>query len=84
MSGTAVVAVCAMAITIMAPGVALAYVGPGAGLSMIGSLIAVGGAVLFAIFGFLILPVRMLLKRRRARVVDGRQAPASEGSTQKG
>jgi membrane protein implicated in regulation of membrane protease activity len=69
---------------IMAPSVVVAYVGPGAGLGMIGSLIAVIGAVLVAIVGFLILPIRMLLKRRRARVVDRRQATASEGSTQEG
>jgi hypothetical protein len=46
----------------MAPGAALAYVGPGAGLSLIGSLIAVVGAVLVAVLGLLVLPVRMLLK----------------------
>jgi hypothetical protein len=69
---------------IMLPGAAVAYVGPGAGLGMIGSLIAVIGAVLVAILGFLILPVRMLLKRRRVRAVDGREAPASAGSTLEG
>jgi uncharacterized membrane protein len=69
---------------IMAPGSALAYVGPGAGLSLIGSLVAVVGAVLVAILGLLILPVRMLLKRRRNRAAAGREAPASAGSKQEG
>jgi hypothetical protein len=44
---------------------AAAYMGPGAGLGMIGSLLAVGGALLLAIIGIIVLPVRMMLKRRR-------------------
>lgn len=51
--------------TMLAAGPALAYLGPGAGLGMLGSLVAVIGAALLAIFGLLILPVRMLLKKRR-------------------
>ena len=46
---------------------ALAYLGPGAGLGMLGSLFAVIGAVLLAILGLLILPVRMMLKKRREK-----------------
>ena len=44
---------------------AAAYMGPGAGLGMLGSVVAVVGAVLVAVVGLLVLPVRMLLKRRR-------------------
>lgn len=44
---------------------ALAYMGPGAGLGMLGSLFALVGASLVALFGLLILPVRMLRKRLR-------------------
>ena len=44
---------------------ALAYMGPGAGLGMLGSLFALIGAGLLALFGLLILPVRMLMKRLR-------------------
>jgi len=44
---------------------AAAYMGPGAGLGMIGSLVAVIGAVLIALLGIVILPVRMILKKRR-------------------
>jgi hypothetical protein len=82
MSVHARLAILAAVGAIMAPGPALAYVGPGAGLSMIGSLIAVVGAVLVAMLGLLILPVRMLQKRRRARATDGREAPASAGRRQ--
>ena len=45
---------------------AAAYMGPGAGLGMIGSLLALAGAALVALFGLVILPVRMLMKRFRA------------------
>jgi hypothetical protein len=44
---------------------AFAYMGPGAGLGMIGSLVAVVGAVLVAVFGVLVLPIRILMKKRR-------------------
>ena len=49
----------------MASSSAAAYMGPGAGLGMIGSLLAVGGALLLALTGIIVLPVRMILKRRR-------------------
>jgi len=52
------------------PGHGLAYVGPGAGLGMIGSLIAVVVAVFVAILGLLILPFRLLMKRRKGRTDD--------------
>jgi hypothetical protein len=44
---------------------ALAYMGPGAGLGMLGSLVAVVGAVMIAVFGILVLPIRMIMKKRR-------------------
>jgi hypothetical protein len=50
---------------LLTAGPAAAYMGPGAGLGMIGSLVAVIGAVLIAVLGIVILPVRMILKKRR-------------------
>lgn len=44
---------------------ALAYMGPGAGLGMLGSLFALIGAALVGLFGLIVLPVRMVLKRVR-------------------
>ena len=44
---------------------ALAYMGPGAGLGMLGSLFALIGAALVGLFGLIILPVRMVMKRLR-------------------
>jgi hypothetical protein len=73
------VVVMVAAIMITAPQVAWAYVGPGAGLGMIGSLIAVLGAIVVALVGLVILPFRMLLKRRKARAGSG-QEPAAAGA----
>ena len=53
------------AVAMLAASPADAYMGPGAGLGMLGSLLAVGGALLLALTGIVVLPVRMLLKRRR-------------------
>ena len=50
---------------LLTAGPAAADMGPGAGLGMIGSLVAVIGAVLIALLGIVILPVRMILKKRR-------------------
>lgn len=44
---------------------ALAYMGPGAGLGMLGSLFALLGAALVGVFGLIVLPARMLIKRMR-------------------
>lgn len=49
---------------------AAAYIGPGAGLSAIGSLIALIGAIIVAIFGFLWYPLKRLLRKK--------QKPAAE------
>ena len=44
---------------------AQAYVGPGAGLSAIGSIIAFLGAILLLFVGFLWYPIKRFLKRKR-------------------
>lgn len=49
--------------TTMLPVTAYAYIGPGAGLSAIGSLLALIGAILLAILGFIWFPVKRLLKK---------------------
>ena len=43
----------------------LAYIGPGAGLSAIGSVLALVGAVLLMILGFVWYPVKRLLARSK-------------------
>lgn len=46
------------------PGAAHAYIGPGAGISAIGSLLALFAAVLLAIVGFVWYPVKRLRRKR--------------------
>jgi hypothetical protein len=55
-----------------------AYVGPGAGLSALGSLLALLAAVVVAIAGFLWYPIKRLLGKRRAaeKQVDSGSTPA--------
>lgn len=49
------------------PLVAHAYVGPGAGLGMLASLLAVVAAMLLSIVGLILWPWRMLRKRWQAK-----------------
>jgi hypothetical protein len=44
---------------------AFAYIGPGLGLSAFGSVIALTGAILLAIVGFVWYPVKRLLRKRK-------------------
>ena len=48
------------------PVATLAYIGPGAGLSAVGSLLALLGAVLLILVGFIWYPVRRMRRRRKA------------------
>jgi hypothetical protein len=50
---------------VMLPATAMAYVGPGAGLTLIGSAIALIVVVIVAIAGLIIWPVRVIQRRRR-------------------
>lgn len=43
----------------------VAYIGPGAGLSAIGSLLALVVALIVAIFGFLWYPIKRLMKKNK-------------------
>jgi uncharacterized membrane protein len=50
---------------------AQAYIGPGAGLSALGALAAVAAALVVALFGLVLFPIRMLMMSlRRARGAD--------------
>ncbi len=55
---SAIAAVC----LVLMPTTALAYTGPGAGLTAIGSLLALVGAILLAIVGFVWYPLKRALK----------------------
>ena len=58
-------------------GMAEAYIGPGAGLSAIGSVISVVSAMFLAIAGFVWYPIKRLLKRGKAKASDEKQGPSS-------
>jgi membrane protein implicated in regulation of membrane protease activity len=69
-------AVAVIALTSAAP--ALAYVGPGAGLSLVGAFWGLLVAV-FAAFAFVIVwPIRRLFKRRRVSPVESAPQPAAD------
>lgn len=53
--------VCAF-LLLLAPSLCLAYVGPGIGLTVITSLLALGSAFFITVFGFLWLPVKRFFK----------------------
>jgi len=50
---------------LLAPALASAYVGPGAGLSAIGSVLALIGAVIMLVVGFLWYPIKRMLRKRK-------------------
>lgn len=52
------------------PATAYAYIGPGAGISAIGSLLALLAAVLLAIVGFVWYPAKRFLKKRRDKQAE--------------
>ena len=49
------------------PGVAAAYIGPGAGLASIGALVAVGSGALIMFAGLVWYPVKQMRRKWRAR-----------------
>lgn len=59
-------------LTWLSPRAAHAYIGPGAGLTAIGALLSLIGALLLALVGFVWYPIRRLLRARKSA-----QAPSS-------
>lgn len=60
---------------------ALAYIGPGAGITMLGALWGVVVAILLAVGAVLLWPIRILFRRRRketAKTTDDTMAETSE------
>jgi membrane protein implicated in regulation of membrane protease activity len=56
-----------LALLLVTSGQALAYIGPGAGISVVGSLLSILATFFVAIGAILFWPIRKLLKRRKAR-----------------
>jgi hypothetical protein len=65
-----------LGLVVLAPGTAFAYVGPGAGLSAIGTFLALVAACFLAIVGFIWYPVKRLLGgKSRSRTRQGGDEP---------
>ena len=65
-------------VTFLTVAAAEAYVGPGAGLSAIGSALALIGAVLLMIAGFIWYPVKRLLRRKKTPETSDQVAEAAD------
>ena len=52
-----------LAVVCLLPQTAMAYVGPGAGLSALGAFIAVVVAIIIALFGFVWYPIKRIRQR---------------------
>lgn len=72
------------ALLALAAGPAHAYIGPGAGISVLGSLLGILATIVVAIGAILFWPVRKLLKRRKAAAPVSAEAGPSDSSTADG
>ncbi len=61
------------------PAVAHAYIGPGAGITAIGSVLALIGAVILAIIGLVWYPLKRMMKGRKKSRAQA-EAVENEGS----
>ena len=73
------IAAVALAAAVTLPTAAFAYVGPGAGLSLLGALWALVAALALAMLMVVAWPVRRMLRRRREREAAQDRAEAGEG-----
>jgi hypothetical protein len=71
-----ILSLAATAAVLAAPQSAAAYIGPGAGLTAIGTVAALFGALLLAIVGFVWYPIKRLRNQRRAKRADATQSPS--------
>jgi hypothetical protein len=65
---------------IMLPNSALAYIGPGAGLSAVGTVVAVIGAILLLIVGFIWYPIKRVLRGWKEKKNTARIQPIDRKS----
>ena len=81
---TRLIPLIAAAALLLTSDAAFAYVGPGAGLTMIGALWAVILAVFMALFFVVAWPVRRMLRRARHKApLAAHQAHGEDGGTSK-
>lgn len=68
----------ALSVLVMNTTTAIAYVGPGAGLSAIGSVLALLGAALLLIVGFVWYPVKRMLRKKKNKAEETTQQNSAE------
>jgi hypothetical protein len=68
----------ALGVTVSGP--AMAYIGPGAGITMLGALWGVVVAVVLAIGAVLFWPIRALLRRKKSAATPAAAANARDGA----
>jgi hypothetical protein len=73
-------AVLVIGLLCLAPSPAMAYVGPGSGLSAIGAALALVGGVVLAIVGFIWYPVKRLLFRLKRRTQSSAKGVPADSS----
>ena len=59
------------------PNIALCYIGPGAGLTVIGTVVAFIGAIILAFIGFFWYPLKKLIKKFKQSKKDHSENPES-------
>ena len=59
------------------PRPAMAYVGPGTGMSAVGVFLAVAMGVVVALFGFIWYPIKRLLRARKRWIAAKRHEPTT-------
>jgi membrane protein implicated in regulation of membrane protease activity len=90
MSKNRIVASWLFAFAFLMTGPALAYIGPGAGITVLGALWGVLVAIVLALSAVLYLPIRAVLRKRRRRqqhaapAVQQNPTHSTDGRTSKG
>ena len=73
---------CVFALLLLAvPSLSFAYVGPGAGITFLGALWAVITAIVLAMGGFLVWPIRAFIRRRK---LSKQENTSKDSSSQNG
>jgi hypothetical protein len=62
---------------LLAPGLALAYVGPGAGISLLGSLWGLLVGIVMAVGVILFWPIRIMLRKAKAKKANANEISAA-------
>lgn len=68
------------ALLLLSSATAFAYVGPGAGISVLGSLLGILATIVLAIVAIVLWPIRKIMKRRKATTPGSETVESSSSS----